>query len=106
MLSFKSKQVALKFQKNMMGLMPAFVLITRRKELVPLEMKQEKEYFDSRYPSLSNHSMEVENTARKKIDQNTVRQLDTYSKKWLGMSYLFGSGKLLGNLWKKRENTD
>lgn len=52
----------------MMALMPAFVLISRRKEIVPLEMKQEKEYFDSRYPSLSNASMDVENTARKKID--------------------------------------
>lgn len=86
--------------------MPAFVLIARRKEVVPLEIKQEKEYYDSRYPSLSNASMEVENTARKKMDEGTVRQLDTFSKKWLGMSYLFGSGRLFGNLWKKGESTD
>lgn len=52
----------------MFELMPAFVLISRRYEVVSLELKQEKEYFDSRYPSLSNHSMELESAAKKKVE--------------------------------------
>lgn len=48
LFGFHSKLLSCLFEKDMLRYMPPFVLISRRKVDVPIELKQEKEYFDNR----------------------------------------------------------